>query len=79
MPEAKLAKGLLVIQGSTAADNVSVSLASGKVVVTFNGRQKQFAASAVNSMAFFEGLAMTSSLTTRRLPPRLTAIWEMTI
>ena len=52
VPEAKLTKGRLIIQGGNFADTVSVNLAGNEVVVNFNGREKQFAAASVKSLEF---------------------------
>ncbi len=49
-------QGRLVIQGGSAADTVAVNLVSGKVKVTFNGQQMEFAAASVKALEFHGGL-----------------------
>ncbi len=56
VPEVKLNRhGRLIIQGSRVADNVAVSIVKGRVVVTFDGRHKDFAAASVKALEFHGG------------------------
>ncbi len=56
VPEVTLNRqGQLVIQGTSTADTASVRLVGSEVVVTFNGREKRFAASSVRSILFRGG------------------------
>jgi len=56
VPEVTINKqGRVLIQGTSASDNVSVNVSGNDVVVTFNGREQRFAAASVKTLEFHGG------------------------
>lgn len=56
VPEVTINKqGRVLIQGTSASDNVSVNMSGKDFVVTFNGREQRFAAASVKTLEFRGG------------------------